>query len=70
MHTLWQDVKYCSLLIAKDAATQRSFAMTRQLMVERSFLCTVAGGGLGLLLGSGLMNIFTLAIVSEEGRRD
>jgi putative ABC transport system permease protein len=32
-----------------------------------SFLCAVAGGGLGLLLGSWLMNILTQAVVSEGG---
>jgi len=66
-----------NLLLAKGAARQREFAirsalgatkglMIRQLMVE-SLLCAVAGGGLGLLLGSWLMNILTQAVVSEGG---
>jgi putative ABC transport system permease protein len=66
-----------NLLLAKGAARQREFAirsalgatkgrMIRQLMVE-SFLCAVAGGGFGLLLGSWLMNILTQAVVSESG---
>ena len=66
-----------NLLLAKGAARQREFAirsalgatkgqMIRQLMVE-SLLCAVAGGGLGLLLGTWLMNILTQAVVSEGG---
>src|SRR5215471_5871862 len=66
-----------NLLLAKGAARQQKFAirsalgatkgrMIRQLMVE-SFLCAVAGGGLGLLLGSWLMNILAQAVVSEGG---
>jgi putative ABC transport system permease protein len=66
-----------NLLLAKGAARQREFAirsalgatkglLIRQLMVE-SFLCAAAGGGLGLLLGSWLMNILTQAVVSEGG---
>lgn len=66
-----------NLLLAKGAARQREFGirsalgatkgrMIRQLMVE-SFLCAVAGGGLGLLLGSWLMNILAQAVVSEGG---
>src|SRR2546430_3900806 len=60
-------VQTCALPISR----QREFAirsalgatkgrMIRQLMVE-SFLCALAGGAFGLLLGSWLMNILTQA---------
>src|SRR2546430_3499832 len=66
-------VQTCALPISR----QREFAirsalgatkgrMIRQLMVE-SFLCALAGGAFGLLLGSWLMNILTQAVVSEGG---
>src|SRR5256886_15723001 len=66
-----------NLLLAKGAARQRGFAirsalgatkgrMIRQLMVE-SFLCALAGGAFGFLVGSWLMNILTQAVVSEGG---
>ena len=66
-----------NLLLAKAAARQREFAirsalgaspgrMMQQLLVE-SFLCALGGGGLGLILGTWIMNILTQAVVSEAG---
>jgi len=68
-----------NLLLAQGAARQREFAirtamgatrgrMMRQLVVE-SFLCAIAGGALGLVLGSWLMGMLTQAVVSEGGVR-
>ena len=64
-----------NLLLAQGAARQREFAiraalgasrgrMFRQLLSE-SFLCAFAGGALGLLLGSWLMNILIPAVGSD-----
>src|SRR6267143_1727344 len=68
-----------NLLLAKAAARQREFAirsamgatrgrMMRQLVIE-SFLCAIAGGALGLVLGSWLMGVLTRAVVAEGGVR-
>ncbi len=68
-----------NLLLAQGAARQREFAirttmgatrgrMVRQLVIE-SFLCAIAGGALGLVLGSWLMGVLTQAVVSEGGVR-
>jgi len=38
--------------------------MMRQLVIER-FLCAIAGGALGLVLGSWLMGVLTQAVVAE-----
>jgi predicted permease len=66
-----------NLLLAQGASRQREFAirtamgatrgrLVRQLVVE-SFLCALAGGGLGLVLGAWLMNILTRTVVSDSG---
>ncbi|HZS71005.1 MAG TPA: ABC transporter permease [Candidatus Acidoferrum sp.] len=66
-----------NLLLAQGSARQREFSirtalgatrgrLVRQLLVE-SFLCALAGGGLGLIFAAWLMNILTRAIVSESG---
>ena len=66
-----------NLLLAQGAARQREFAirtamgatrgrMVRQLLIE-SLLCAAAGGALGLVLGSWLMNGLTDHVVSETG---
>ncbi|HKT47620.1 MAG TPA: ABC transporter permease, partial [Candidatus Acidoferrales bacterium] len=66
-----------NLLLAQGSARQREFGirtalgatrarLLRQLLVE-SFLCALAGGGLGLLFAVWLMNILTRAVVSESG---
>jgi len=66
-----------NLLLAQGAARQREFTIRtamgatrgriiRQLLVE-SFLCALAGGGLGLVLGLWLVNILTRAVVSDSG---
>jgi len=68
-----------NLLLAQGAARQREFAirtamgatrgrMMRQLVIE-SFLCAIAGGALGLVLGSWLMGVLTQAVVAEGGVR-
>jgi predicted permease len=68
-----------NLLLAQGTTRQREFAirtamgasrgrMIRQLMAE-SFLCALAGGALGLVVGTWLMNILTQAVVSEGGAR-
>src|SRR5882672_2928259 len=68
-----------NLLLAQGAARQREFAirtamgatrgrMMRQLVIE-SFLCAIAGGVLGLVLGSWLMGVLTQAVVAEGGVR-
>ena len=66
-----------NLLLAKAASRQREFAirsalgatrirMMRQLMVE-SVLCAIAGGGLGLVIGTWLMRFLMDAVVSGTG---
>src|SRR6266849_3120189 len=68
-----------NLLLAQGAARQREFAirtamgatrgrMMRQLAIE-SFLCAIAGGALGLVMGSWLMGVLTQAVVAEGGVR-
>jgi predicted permease len=68
-----------NLLLAQGAARQREFAirtamgatrgrMVRQLVME-SFLCALAGGAMGLVLGSWLIGGLTQAVVSEGGVR-
>jgi len=42
--------------------------MMRQLVIE-SFLCAIAGGALGLVLGSWLTGVLTQAVVAEGGVR-
>ena len=66
-----------NLLLAQGAARLREFAirtamgatrgrMMRQLVIE-SFLCAIAGGALGLVLGSWLIGVLTQTVVSESG---
>ncbi len=66
-----------NLLLAQGSARQREFSiraalgatrgrLVRQLLVE-SFLCALAGGGLGLIFAAWLMNILTRAVVSDSG---
>jgi len=68
-----------NLLLAQGATRQKEFAirtamgatrgrMVRQLVIE-SFLCAIAGGALGLVLGSWLMGVLTQAVVAEGGVR-
>jgi predicted permease len=68
-----------NILLAQGAARQREFAIRsalgagrgrimRQVLAE-SLLCAFAGGALGLVFGTWLMNILTRAVVSEGGIR-
>jgi predicted permease len=66
-----------NLLLAQGAARQRELAirsalgasrgrMIRQLLAE-SLLCTLAGGGLGLMLGAWLMTLLTPVVAANLG---